>query len=173
MDHLYTPWRYNFITAEKPSDKPGQKTADTDRDCIFCAKLLMTDAEALIVHRGTHCYICLNLFPYNNGHVMVVPHAHLDSLAKLPLEVAHEMMDLAQRSESVLRNVYQPNGINMGLNLGEAAGAGIVGHVHLHVLPRWRGDANFMSVVAETRVLPEELATTWQRLRDGFAHFAS
>lgn len=161
MDRLYTPWRYQFLSAEKPVG------------CVFCAKLAMDDREALIVHRGQYCYICLNTFPYNNGHVMVVPHAHLDSLAGLPLETAHEMMDLTQRSETVLRTVYQPDGINMGLNLGAAAGAGITAHLHLHVLPRWFGDANFMTVISETRVLPEELITTWQRLRDGFSHFPS
>ncbi|MEO8726863.1 MAG: HIT domain-containing protein [Acidobacteriaceae bacterium] len=161
MDRLYTPWRYEFISAPKPEG------------CVFCAKLAIDDREALIVHRGKECYICLNTFPYNNGHVMVVPNAHLDSLALLPAASAHEMMDLAQRTEAVLRAIYQPGGINMGLNLGDAAGAGIVDHLHFHVVPRWRGDANFMTVVSETRVLPEELGATWQRLRDGFAQLGA
>lgn len=161
MDRIYTPWRYSFISAEKAEG------------CIFCSKLLMDDHEALIVHRGQHCFVCLNIFPYNNGHVMVVPNSHLEFLASLPVDAAQEMMALAQRSESVLRTVYKPEGINMGLNLGKAAGAGVAGHVHLHVLPRWAGDANFMTVVAETRVLPEELEQTWIRLREGFAHLGS
>jgi ATP adenylyltransferase len=156
MDHLYTPWRYAFLSAEKP------------KGCIFCAKLGMADREALIVYRGKRCFICLNTYPYNNGHVMIVPNDHLDSIAKLPAESAHEMMELAQRCETVLRNVYQPDGLNMGVNLGHAAGAGVVGHVHLHVLPRWSGDANFMTSVGETRVLPEVLGQTWQRLHDAF-----
>ena len=156
MDRLYTPWRYEFLSAQRPEG------------CVFCAKLAMNDREALIVHRGEYCYVCLNMFPYNNGHVMVVPNAHLDSLAALPSAAAHEMMDLAQRSEAVLRAIYHAEGINMGLNLGDAAGAGIAAHLHLHVVPRWRGDANFMTVIGETRVLPEGLATTWERLRAGF-----
>ncbi len=158
MDRLYTPWRYEFLSAQKPEG------------CVFCAKLAMDDREALIVHRGEACYICLNAFPYNNGHIMIVPNAHLDSFAGLPTETAHQLTDLAQRSEAVLRAIYQPDGINMGLNLGDAAGAGIAAHLHFHVVPRWRGDVNFMTVLSETRVLPEELNTTWQRLRDGFAH---
>lgn len=157
MDRLYTPWRYPFLTAEK---LPG---------CVFCAKLTMDDREALIVYRGEHCYICLNAYPYNNGHVMIVPNEHLDCLTKLPAAAANEMIALAQRCESVLRATYNPDGINMGLNLGEAAGAGIAGHLHLHALPRWNGDGNFMTVIAETRVLPEELTTTWERLRAGFS----
>jgi ATP adenylyltransferase len=156
MDRLYTPWRYAFITAEKTEE------------CVFCAKLEMSDRDGLVVHRGTRAYVCLNTFPYNNGHVMVIPHAHVDSLAELPPEVAHEVMDLTQSSEIVLRKVYQPDGINMGVNLGKAAGAGVADHVHMHVLPRWSGDGNFMAVIGETRVLPEDLETSWKRLSAGF-----
>ena len=157
MDRLYTPWRYAFINAEKPGV------------CVFCAKLTMPDREAFVVHRGQNAFVCLNTFPYNNGHVMVIPNLHVASLAELPPPVAHEVMDLTQRCERVLRHVYRPDGLNMGVNLGKAAGAGVADHVHIHVLPRWTGDGNFMTVVAETRVLPEELATTWERLRAGFA----
>jgi ATP adenylyltransferase len=156
MDRLYTPWRYAFISAPK-----------TD-ECVFCAKLSMNDEEALIVYRGKHCYICLNTYPYNNGHVMVIPFAHVDSLAKVPHEAATEMMALAQLTETVLRREYSPDGINMGMNLGKAAGAGVADHVHLHALPRWTGDANFMTVVGETRVLPEDLKQTWDRLHSAF-----
>ncbi len=129
----------------------------------------MNDREALIVFRGEHGYVCLNTFPYTNGHVMIVPALHLAHLDRLPSPAAHEMIELAQLAERVLRETYGPDGLNLGMNLGTAAGAGIADHLHLHVLPRWNGDANFMTVVGETRVLPEELATTWQRLRDGFA----
>ena len=161
MDRLYTPWRYAFINAEKPGV------------CVFCAKLTMPDREAFVVHRGQNAFVCLNTFPYNNGHVMVIPNLHVASLAELPPPAAHEVMDLTQRCESVLRHVYRPDGLNMGVNLGKAAGAGVADHVHVHVLPRWTGDGNFMTVVGETRVLPEELTTTWERLRTGFAEISA
>ena len=118
--------------------------------------------------RAEHSFICLNAFPYTSGHVMIVPYAHQETLAALEQEAALEMMKLAQRTDAVLRQVYSPQGINMGINLGQAAGAGIAAHLHLHALPRWLGDSNFMTVIAETRVLPELLHTTWERLREGF-----
>jgi ATP adenylyltransferase len=128
-----------------------------------------TAEEAVhIVHRGLHGFICLNAYPYSTGHVMIVPYQHLASLAGLPTEAANELMLLAQRSELVLREVYSPGGLNMGLNLGEAAGAGIADHIHLHVLPRWVGDTNFMTATSETRVLPEPLDVTWKKLRPLF-----
>jgi len=122
-----------------------------------------------LVVRTEHCFICLNAFPYTSGHVMVVPYAHLDRLAALPLAAAHELIDLAQRTERVLDRVYTPHGFNFGMNIGQAAGAGVAGHLHLHAMPRWVGDTNFMTTVGETRVLPEDLETTWRRLRDAFA----
>jgi ATP adenylyltransferase len=125
---------------------------------------------AYIVYRGDHCFICLNVYPYSTGHVMIVPYQHLDSLAALPPAAASELIELAQRAETVLREVYRPDGLNMGLNLGEAAGAGIAGHIHLHALPRWSGDTNFMTVTAETRVLPEALDVTWSKLRSNFTN---
>ncbi len=154
MDYLWTPWRYAYITSagEAPS-------------CVFCDAQKMQDEEARIILRGTYCYIILNTFPYTSGHVMIVPNQHLDTLSALPPASAQEMMSLAQRMESVLRQVYRPEGINMGVNIGKAAGAGVAGHVHMHVLPRWTADANFMSVIGETRVLPEDLKTTFERLK--------
>jgi ATP adenylyltransferase len=158
MDILWTPWRYTYI-----------KSADTTPGCIFCDKPKENDDERnLIVHRGKTCYIILNAFPYTNGHLMVVPFAHEDQLQKLDRETATEMIALTQKSESVLRELYQPEGINLGMNIGRAAGAGVAGHVHMHVLPRWTADANFMSVVGETRVLPEDLATTYKRMKGKF-----
>lgn len=158
MDILWTPWRYTYI-----------KSADSAPGCIFCDKPKENDDERnLIVHRGTRCFIILNAFPYTNGHVMVVPFAHEDQLQKLDRETATEMMTLTQKSESVLRELYNPEGINLGMNIGRAAGAGVAGHVHMHVLPRWTADANFMSVVGETRVLPEDLATTYKRMKGKF-----
>jgi ATP adenylyltransferase len=123
---------------------------------------------AHIVHRGKTCFICLNAFPYATGHVMIIPYRHTDSLAKLDPETATEMMALAQRTEDCLRRVYRPDGLNFGINLGEAAGAGVAHHLHLHALPRWNGDTNFMTVIAETRVLPEALDITWKRLYKAF-----
>ncbi|HYG99498.1 MAG TPA: HIT domain-containing protein [Terriglobales bacterium] len=154
MDYLWTPWRYAYVS-----------TADKAPGCVFCGKLLeCDDRESLIIHRGEHNFIVLNKFPYTSGHVMIVPYAHLDELRKLPAEAAQEMMTLTQKLETVLRDVYHPDGINVGMNIGKAAGAGVAGHIHMHVLPRWIADANFVSVVGETRVLPEALDETWRRL---------
>jgi ATP adenylyltransferase len=154
MDYLWTPWRYAYVsTAEKKSG------------CVFCDAVNAGDDEKVrIVHRGRHCFVILNTYPYTPGHVMVVPYAHLDELRKLPPEAAHEMIELSQRMESVLRELYSPDGINLGMNIGKAAGAGIAGHIHMHVLPRWVADANFVSVVCETRILPETLEETWKRM---------
>ncbi len=158
MDYLWTPWRYAYIS-----------NASKIEGCVFCHLQKKSDEEALIVHRGQHCFIILNAFPYTSGHVMVIPYAHLDELQKLPSEAAHEMIDLSQRLEHALRATYKPNGINLGMNIGEAAGAGVAGHIHMHVLPRWVADANFVTVVGETRILPEDLKTTWKRLREALA----
>jgi ATP adenylyltransferase len=138
--------------------------------CVFCERVAWNDdRKARIVHRGEHCFIILNAFPYTSGHVMVVPYEHVDELQKLSRAAAEEMMLLTQRMETVFRKLYHPDGVNLGMNIGKAAGAGIRGHIHMHVLPRWVADANFMSVVAETRVLPEDLETTWERIRGEFA----
>ena len=157
MDYLWTPWRYAYITSAAKDD------GKSDR-CIFCELPKLPDAEAKIVYRGKHCYIILNSFPYTSGHVMVVPFAHLDELQKLPEAVATEMMSLSQKTEGVLRQIYSPDGVNLGMNIGRAAGAGIAGHVHMHVLPRWVGDTNFMTVTGESRVLPEALEETYKKL---------
>ena len=126
------------------------------------------DEKALIVHHGQHNFIVLNAFPYTSGHVMVVPYQHVDRLTRLPADTLAEMTELSQRLEGILFEVYHPDGINLGLNIGKAAGAGVAGHIHMHVLPRWVADANFMSVVGETRVLPELLAETYARLKQKF-----
>ena len=154
MDYIWTPWRYAYVT-----------TAEKVLKCVFCnAVNAGDDAKTLIVHRGQHCFVILNAYPYPPGHVMVVPYAHVDELRKLPPEAASEMIALSQRMETVLRELYQPDGINLGMNIGKAAGAGIAGHIHMHVLPRWVADANFVSVVCETRILPETLDVTWERM---------
>jgi ATP adenylyltransferase len=186
MDRLWTPWRYSYITRSDPQAVSGVPAALSawppneaeNRHCVFCNMIAAVDyaiehgmeeeaAEkaAHIIYRGKYCFICLNAFPYSTGHMLLLPYQHLDTLAGLPTEVAQELIGLAQRSEVALREVYLPGGINMGLNLGEAAGAGIAAHMHLHALPRWSGDTNFMTVTADTRVLPESLDVTWDKLQ--------
>jgi ATP adenylyltransferase len=163
------------------SEQSSDKTADRSGDCVFCNLIAAVDyaiasgmatdeAEraAHLVVRSATCYICLNAFPYSTGHLLLVPYRHLDSLAAMAAADAAEMMALAQRVERVLRTVYNPGGLNFGLNLGEAGGAGIASHIHMHALPRWIGDTNFMTVTGDTRVLPEKLDTTWERIRQAW-----
>ena len=158
MDYLWTPWRYAYI-----------KSADSTTGCVFCDTASAgEDAKNYIVHRGQHCFLILNAFPYTSGHVMVVPYEHTDELHKLSAPAAQEMMLLCQRTEVVLRELYNPEGINLGMNIGKAAGAGIAGHIHMHLLPRWTADSNFMTVVGETRVLPEALEETYKRMKAKF-----
>ncbi len=163
MDYLWTPWRYSYITGQDREETPGA-------DCIFCAAAASADDEKwLIVFRGELNFIIVNRFPYTSGHVMVVPYAHVANLEAAPEEALLEMMRLARRCEVKLRTMYRPDGLNFGMNIGKSAGAGVAGHLHLHALPRWTGDANFMTPVAETRVLPEDVSVTWRRLRDAFS----
>jgi ATP adenylyltransferase len=155
MDYLWTPWRYRYIAGGVKDDR-----------CIFCdAAAAREDSQSLIVLRARKNFVILNRYPYTSGHVMVVPYAHQATLAASEPETLVEMMALAQRIEQALETLYRPDGYNLGMNIGRAAGAGIAGHLHLHVLPRWIGDTNFMTAVGETRVQPEELTTTYQRLR--------
>jgi ATP adenylyltransferase len=155
MDYLWTPWRYPYIAGGVNDDK-----------CIFCvAAEAHDDSQSLIVLRARKSFVILNRYPYTSGHVMVVPYAHQATLTASEPETLSEMMGLAQHIEQALKNLYRPDGYNLGMNIGRAAGAGVAGHLHLHVLPRWIGDTNFMTTVGETRVQPEELATTYQRMR--------
>jgi len=158
MDYLWTPWRYQYMKDAASGVPP---------DCIFCdaAARQKDDAETLVVYRGAKAFIILNRYPYTSGHVMIVPYAHVAELGACEAEALAEIMRLAQRVEGIFRKDYKPDGMNLGMNLGRAAGAGVAGHVHLHVLPRWFGDSNFMTVAGETRVHPEDLQTTYQRLR--------
>ena len=159
MDRIFTPWRYGYVSQAEKVDA-----------CVFCAAVACPDdRKVFVIHRAEHGYVLLNAFPYTSGHVMVVPYAHLDTLAALPEPAAREMMALTQRMEGVLRAVYKPEGVNVGMNIGKAAGAGVAGHIHMHVLPRWTADSNFMTTVCETRVLPEDLQVTWERLRKALA----
>jgi len=159
MDHLWSPWRYQYV----------QKTK-TGNGCIFCqAAASHADQENLLVFRGERNFVMLNLYPYTTGHVMVVPYEHVDNLEDAATETLEEMILLVRRSQGLLRSIYKAPGFNLGMNLGESAGAGIAEHIHMHVLPRWPGDTNFMTTVGETRVLPEDLGETWRKLRAAFA----
>jgi len=159
MDYLWTPWRYQYMAQVNQGKQPA---------CIFCEALERNqDEETLIVYRGEQVFIILNRFPYTSGHVMIVPYAHIAELKLCEPGALGEMMDLAQKMEGVFLREYTPDGMNLGMNLGRAAGAGVTGHLHLHMLPRWIGDSNFMTVTGETRVHPEELSTTYQRIRKG------
>ncbi|MBI3603510.1 MAG: HIT domain-containing protein [Nitrospirae bacterium] len=158
MNVLWAPWRMAYV----------QNTRKAAR-CIFCAKIReRRDATNLVLHRGTHGFVIMNLFPYNSGHLMVAPYAHVDSLESLPPESALELITLTNLSLRVLRAEIGPEGFNLGINLGRVSGAGIEAHVHLHIVPRWNGDTNFMPLFAETRVIPEHLLATYRKLRARF-----
>ena len=161
MDHLWSPWRLAYITG-------GASTGG----CVFCAALSDASAADLIVHRGAACFVILNLFPYNNGHLMVIPNRHIATLASATADELREMMLLTRDAEVALTEAYAPHGMNMGINLGKPAGAGVLDHVHMHVVPRWNGDTNFMTVVGNVRVLPEDLRTTGEKLRPIFERLA-
>lgn len=158
---LWAPWRLKYIESDKTAE------------CIFCTKpRLSDDDEGLIVHRGERCFVILNAFPYTNGHVMVAPYDHVAKLQALDPETATEMMALVQRCLRALDGTYGPQGYNLGANLGAVAGAGVEDHVHVHVVPRWQGDTNFMPVVGDTRVLPEHLGDTLRKVRTVFEGLA-
>jgi ATP adenylyltransferase len=157
MDYLWSPWRFQYM---------AQVTEGLQPDCIFCDAIQRNqDEETLIVYRGKKAFVILNRYPYTSGHVMIVPYAHVAALGLCEAETLREIMELAQRVEAAFQREYKPDGVNLGMNLGRAAGAGVTGHLHLHVLPRWIGDSNFMTVTGETRVHPEELSTTYERLK--------
>ncbi len=155
MDYVWSPWRYRYVADAAKDDR-----------CIFCDALALgDDAKALIVHRGKKNFVILNRFPYTTGHVMIVPFAHLGELSRCDAETLAEMMHIAQRVQAALAAAYKPEGYNLGMNLGRCAGAGVTGHLHLHMLPRWSGDTNFMTAVGESRVEPEDLQVTYEKLR--------
>lgn len=159
FDRLWTPWRMSYVR------DPEKKSAG----CPFCVKPAGDDREALIVHRGRLAYVILNAFPYNPGHVMVIPYRHTSDYTELSTEEVHEVAELTQRAIRALRLAAGPHAFNVGMNLGTVAGAGIADHLHQHVVPRWGGDTNFMPVVGQTRVLPQLLEETWERLHPAFA----
>lgn len=158
MKRIWAPWRMDYIKNSEP--EPG---------CIFCKRLEMEDsAENLILHRGEKAFAILNRYPYTNGHMMVVPYQHTASIEDLDAATQAELMKLTAEAVRVLRTVYAAEAFNVGMNIGAAAGAGIADHVHVHIVPRWDGDTNFMSTTAHTRVLPEALEVTYARLRDAW-----
>jgi len=158
---IWAPWRLAYV-------KDASK--DIEEECIFCAKPAAADDEAnLIVHRGQHCFVILNLFPYTNGHLMVAPYEHTGRIQELPAATVAETMALAQRAMDGLERVYDPQGYNVGFNQGRAAGAGVEHHIHLHVVPRWGGDTNFMPVIADTKVMPQTLEQSYAALKEAFA----
>jgi ATP adenylyltransferase len=160
LDHLWSPWRLDYVTLDKP-----------DGGCVFCDATAMHDP--LIVFTGAAAYVILNRYPYNNGHIMVVPRRHVATLVDLSSEELQDIAVLTRRSEAALREAYRLHGINVGINLGKSAGAGIHEHLHVHLVPRWSGDTNFMTVVGDTRVLPEDLASTAARLTPIFDRLAN
>jgi ATP adenylyltransferase len=157
MDRLWSPWRNSYVT----------RTED-ERGCVFCAALDHEAGRGLVVAEGEACFVILNLYPYNAGHLMIVPRRHVGTMAALEPAELNELAALTRRAEMALTEAYQPQGLNVGMNLGRPAGAGILDHLHVHVVPRWTGDTNFMSVVGNVRVLPEELPQTAERLRPIF-----
>jgi ATP adenylyltransferase len=159
MDYLWTPWRYKYVSQAK-----------NQSGCVFCnASRDDHDEEWLIVRRATKNFIILNRYPYTSGHVMIVPYVHTADFAGLEKDTAAEMMLLSQEVQAALDGEYHPDGFNLGMNLGRSAGAGIADHLHMHLLPRWTGDTNFMTTVSETRMEPEELSVTYTRLRQALA----
>jgi ATP adenylyltransferase len=161
VDRLFSPWRHTYVTRSEEADS-----------CVFCDAAQTEQGRALIVFDGQTCYVILNLYPYNSGHLMVVPRRHVASLVHLTPAELTEMAELSRRCEMTLTEAYAPQGINLGMNLGRPAGAGIVDHLHVHLVPRWTGDTNFMTIVGNVRVLPEELPRTAERLRPIFQRLA-
>ncbi|MFW5714621.1 MAG: HIT family protein [Brevefilum sp.] len=162
MDYIWTPWRMKYIQEHQPDD-----------ECIFCLAVESDDDEKhLVFYRGDHVYMLLNRYPYTSGHVMCVPYAHEARLHDLEEATRAEMMEMMTRAVQVLQPVYEPDGFNIGLNLGEMAGAGVAEHLHTHIVPRWAGDANFMTSVSATRVLPETLSETYRRVKEAWDNFS-
>ena len=158
-DRIWAPWRLAYVR---------DASKDAEQGCIFCAKPAEDDRENLIVHRGERCFVILNLYPYTNGHLMVAPFEHVAGLEDLPAETTAEMMALGQRAIEVLKAAYEPHGFNVGFNQGRVAGAGVEHHIHMHVVPRWGGDTNFMPVLGDTRVMPQTLDQTYETLAGKF-----
>jgi ATP adenylyltransferase len=164
MDHLWAPWRMTYI----------QSDSQKDEGCIFCTKPAEDrDEDNLLLYRAQHCFVLMNLYPYNNGHLMIAPYLHVPSIEELNATILTDMLITTQRCLAALHSAMHPQGFNMGINQGAVAGAGITEHVHLHVVPRWNGDTNFMPVLADTKVMPEYLQNTYRQIRPYLLHPAS
>jgi len=161
LERLWSPWRARYIASGIDAQ---------NETCVFCAMAgdPERDEQNFVLHRAQHCFVVLNLYPYISGHLMIVPYLHTSEFDSMAKEITDDMTDQAKRAQTALREVYKPAGFNLGMNLGSAAGAGITDHLHIHLLPRWGGDTNFMTTVGETRVLPEDLSTTYSKLRPKF-----
>jgi ATP adenylyltransferase len=166
VDVLWSPWRYAYIKGGGENALPLAVNP-----CVFCNLLqdeTRRDEEKFILHRARFNFVVLNIYPYISGHLMIVPYAHVGDLDAADKETTDELMDLTKQCQTALRDVYQPHGFNLGMNIGKAAGAGVAEHIHLHIMPRWFGDANFTTTVSETRVIPEDLPTTYEKLLPRF-----
>ena len=158
MDYLWSPWRYRYVAGQDP-----------ETGCVFCRKMEDTrDEENLVLYRGLNNFVLLNLYPYTSGHLMIAPYRHIGQLSLADDATWTELTHLTRKAEQAIQTAYRPEGINLGMNLGKSAGAGIADHIHMHVLPRWQADANFISVTGETRVLPEALSDTYRKLKPLF-----
>lgn len=167
MEHLYAPWRSSYVKEESR----GKQETTTAQDCVFCAHIKEDDAQAFILYRGSAWYVIMNLFPYNPGHLLIVPYDHISTLTSIPLSARHELADLTHSCLEILGNILQPQGFNVGINMGKAAGAGIPAHIHQHVLPRWFGDTNFLPVLAETKHISCDLNDLYKNLREAFCSY--
>ena len=163
LERIWAGWRAAYIESVS-----GAEASNEAAECIFCRLADVADDEGLIVHRRAHAFVVMNAYPYTAGHIMVAPLRHEADLDGLTTDEAHEVMTLVQQATTALRVAYSPQGLNVGANLGRAAGAGVPGHVHVHVLPRWGGDTNFLTSVADARVLPEDLRTSWKKVREAW-----
>jgi len=163
LDRLWSPWRYEYIASGGVADSGSA-------GCVFCSLRDDPDRDEanFVIYRADHSFVVLNIYPYISGHLLVVPYEHVGELDAATKQTTDELMDLTKRCQTALREAYQPDGFNIGMNLGKSAGAGIVDHIHLHILPRWVGDTNFMSTIGNTRVIPEDLAATYQKVRARF-----
>jgi ATP adenylyltransferase len=164
MDLLWTPWRFRYIT--------GTSSEPAANSCVFCSirDANQSDEQTYVLHRAEYNFVVLNIYPYGSGHLLIVPYEHVADLDQASKKTTDELMDLAKHCQRALREAYQPHGFNLGFNLGRSAGAGVAGHIHMHILPRWMGDANFMTTIAETRVVPEDLAETYTKLKGKFSN---
>lgn len=162
MDILWSPWRYDYIKGSQ---------SEIRSDCVFCDILSSdtSDEDNFILHRAEFNFVILNIYPYTSGHLLILPYEHKASISSLDQQVSNEMMSLIGKTETAINEVYTPDGLNIGINEGRAAGAGVAGHIHTHILPRWVGDANFMTAIGQTRTLPESLTETYKKLKPKFA----